>query len=751
MIVQNLRVGRLAAPWMALLALAACSGGSGDQVAATTDAGNFSPVTPTPMLAVPADGAEGVSRNATLEWPALEGADAYQVLLGTSPGASDLLVSSALTSTSFVAERLPPAQQIFVQLGARVGGQWSYSQSSFVTRKTSLLVGVPQTSNSLDVSQPLMWESIEGAQAYYLYVGSAPGGKDLLESGSTTATSYPIVSLHGGRRSYGRLHTLIDGRWLFEDYVFDVPPIARLLTPRSNLSEVDTEGLTATWSIVDNAAAYRLMIGSENGFADVWDSGEVDTTGARVPPSLTGFAWHVRLGTLFEGQWQYSDAQIFAMPMPQLIAPLNGATDMDVAHGFEWSAVKDPVEYSLRVGTAFGASDLANVASTQATQVQVPNLPSGVPLYVRVGARTALGWRYRDHTVQVGGARADPTIVYPTLAPLDAARPFEWLHDPLVQSYQLQIGSTQGANDLHDSGSISVGRRFVPGLPVNQPLFGRVTATYRDGATRATDFTFVVGQPNIDAVAYFAEAKHATAQVRAASGIDNVPQANTLLAKVRVAESKPFVNCVSYATTLRARMVESNVALDTRQLSVCLNPNTFDCHALVEARDPQSGAKVLLDPTFGLSPQSAATSAPLTIEELSAAARASAWQDIQYEFLTPAGDLYGQSYYMDYPLLFVNVYTLDQTSFLEEAPASILNYYEYVGGGVTHEKGAYALQCAPAASSVRVLLDGAERTLACTSSDRLTYIFLAFDIAAPDGEPQLNVYRPLRFMFVDGP
>jgi hypothetical protein len=349
--------------------------------------------------------------------------------------------------------------------------------------------------------------------------------------------------------------------------------------------------------------------------------------------------------------------------------------------------------------------------------------------------------------VQVGGARAAPTIVYPALAPLDAAQPFEWVRDPLVQTYELQIGSSIGQQDLHDSGLISVGRRFVPDLPTNRTLFGRVTATYTDGGTLATDFTFVVAQPHVDALAYFAEAKRATARVRAAAGIDNVPQANTLLASVRVAESKPFVNCVSYATALRAHMVQSNVALETRQLSVCLNPNTFDCHALAEARDPQSDVKMLLDPTFGLSPQSAATSEPLTIEAMSAAARASAWQDIQYEFLTPQGDFYGQSYYMDYPLLFVNVYTQDQSAFLQPPPSSILNYYEFVGGSVTHERGAYALQCGEDASSARALIDGVDTTLSCTTSDRLTHIFIAFDIASPAGEPQLNVYRPLRFMF----
>jgi hypothetical protein len=685
------RYGRTAAILITFAALAACSSGSGGDDAANNNFSGFDSKG-SPTLLVPGDNAQGVSRNAKLEWSAVEGADAYQVVLGSSAGASDLLDSGTIAATSFQAERLPPQQQIFVRIGALVGGSWSYGQTSFVTQNTSVLMGVPPTSDSIDVSQPLRWEPIAGAQAYYLYVGSTPGTKDLVDSGETGASSYPIVNLHGGSRVYARLHTRVADQWLFEDYVFDVPAVARLLQPQSSTAEVDTEGLLAKWSTVDDAV-YRVTIGTQDGLADLWDSGEIEGTGVPLPSLRTGFTWHVRVGTLFQGEWRYSDAQVFTMPMPQLLKPVNGATDMDVDYGFEWSPVADPIEYSLRVGTKLGATNLANVQSTSATRVQVPNLPSGVPLFVRVGARTALGWRYREHVVQVGGALANPTIVYPSTGTVDANVPFEWVHDPLVQSYQLQIGSEPGLADVHASGLIHVSRRFVPGLPQGSQLYGRVTATYVDGVTRATDFPFVVAHSQIDALAYFAEAKHATERARLSAGIDNVPQANTVLAQVRRNEQKSAVNCVSYSNSLREQLVQSNVALESRQVSVCLNPNTFDCHALVEVRDPQTDVKVLLDPTFGLSPRDPVSGEPLSIEGMSAAVRAQAWSSIDYEYLTAQGDLYGKSYYMDYPLLFVNVYTPSLGGFLQPLPASILNYYESVGASVVDDLQVYVVQC----------------------------------------------------------
>jgi hypothetical protein len=42
---------------------------------------------------------------------------------------------------------------------------------------------------------------------------------------------------------------------------------------------------------------------------------------------------------------------------------------------------------------------------------------------------------------------------------------------------------------------------------------------------------------------------------------------------------------------------------------------------------------------------------------------------------------------------------------------------------------------------------GAQRTYACTSTDRLSQIFFARNLAAVANEPPLNIYRPRRFTF----
>ena len=50
-----------------------------------------------------------------------------------------------------------------------------------------------------DLSQPIRWTSVENVQAYYLYVGTTVGAKDLVNTGETLQTSYLASGLPAGQ------------------------------------------------------------------------------------------------------------------------------------------------------------------------------------------------------------------------------------------------------------------------------------------------------------------------------------------------------------------------------------------------------------------------------------------------------------------------------------------------------------------------------------------------------------------------
>ena len=60
-----------------------------------------------------------------------------------------------------------------------------------------------------DLSQPIQWTSVAHVQAYYLYVGTTRGAKDLVDTGEILQTSYLAAQLPAGQTVYARMWTKV--------------------------------------------------------------------------------------------------------------------------------------------------------------------------------------------------------------------------------------------------------------------------------------------------------------------------------------------------------------------------------------------------------------------------------------------------------------------------------------------------------------------------------------------------------------
>jgi hypothetical protein len=56
-----------------------------------------------------------------------------------------------------------------------------------------------------DLSQPIQWTSVANVQAYYIYVGTTRGTKDLVATGEILQTSYQVPQLPAERTIYARM------------------------------------------------------------------------------------------------------------------------------------------------------------------------------------------------------------------------------------------------------------------------------------------------------------------------------------------------------------------------------------------------------------------------------------------------------------------------------------------------------------------------------------------------------------------
>src|SRR2546426_8962948 len=81
-----------------------------------------------------------------------------------------------------------------------------------------------------DLSQPIQWTSVANVQAYYLYVGTTPGAKDLVNTGEILQTSYLVKQLPAEQTVYARIWTKFGGVWRYTDSSFSAARLSARLT-----------------------------------------------------------------------------------------------------------------------------------------------------------------------------------------------------------------------------------------------------------------------------------------------------------------------------------------------------------------------------------------------------------------------------------------------------------------------------------------------------------------------------------------
>src|SRR5204862_186454 len=135
-----------------------------------------------------------------LQWTTVADAQAYELYLGSTLGAKDLVDTGQLQQTSYLATSVPGGQTVFARLWTEVGGVWRFSDSSFKTAATVATLTSPVNgATNVDMTLPMQWTTVLNAQAYYLYVGTTLGTNNFVNTGEIQQTSYLAIGLPGGQ------------------------------------------------------------------------------------------------------------------------------------------------------------------------------------------------------------------------------------------------------------------------------------------------------------------------------------------------------------------------------------------------------------------------------------------------------------------------------------------------------------------------------------------------------------------------
>lgn len=496
-----------------------------------------------------------------------------------------------------------------------------------------------------------------------------------------------------------------------------------------------------SWAAIPEAHLYRLNVGTRPGGTDLVDSGEIGETTLRVQELPEEETLYAALWAKGVGSFELFQEIAFSLRRSAAILtlPRHGQTEYDVSGGFRWAPpVIGASRYSLEVGSKLGGADLLSTGPISETSSPAVALPSGQLLYARLWTEREGTWQYRDAVFTSG-----PGPAFELLQPfgtglreIRGGQPFVWRQFDLADAYRLEIGSRPGSKDLHDSGPIQSTRRFTEALPRGRTLYGRLSRL-QQGAWIPFDFSFQVqfrDDPVTGIDAAFAE----LARVREMADAPGLVLERSLLYRYSRGSS---AGCVGYANTLMALIEDVNAGLQSRRLDTCLNSNNYDCHSLVEIFDPVQQRWLLADPTFGLTVR-LSDGRWATANDISNATKNFSWNALTFQFLGPRGDTLARAYYIDYPLLFLN---LSPTYDPWERVLSPLPYYEQIAGW-PEEAGLYAVQ-APGVSTVELKRDGAVFQVR-TGVDGLSPIFFWGSVSATPATPAgIRFYRPRRFLF----
>lgn len=702
---------------------------------------------PVAQLTAPADGARNVAPNPLFTWTPIGAAQAYVLTVGTTPGAGDVFKTIESLQTSHQATALPANRTLYARMWTKAGGTWRYIDSTFTVAVVTATITSPQAgATDVGVLDPIRWTTVENAEGYVLWVGTSVGTSDVFKTPEIEETFYYPMSLPARRTLYARIWTSVGGVWRYSDSSFSAAPLtAELLSPANGAPGVDPS-LPAIWTRVPGAQAHVLYVGSSPGEHDLLVSPEVPQTSYPISSLRPGHVY-ARLWTQVAGVWRFVDSDFtVASRSPQFLQPVDGALAVDPSLPFRWTPSLYGQAYRLTIGTSPGGSDVLNSGELLDTSYALPGpLPNG-PLYARVAVKLGGVWTLRsdirftlDNTTSIAfiGSPQNRT------ASFDTANPFTWNAAPFANAYRLSIGTQRGRYDLHDSGPIHVTERYVPDLPIGVRLYGRVQ-TEIAGHWYSTRFTFTVTANSSSFDTRLQSVQREAHAVRRMSELDGLPFAWTPLAQ-RLEPVADYVVCSDFAETLVDMLNEMNLGLAVMRRDVAFDTNGFEGHSLVNVQDPSTGRWLLVDPTFDLMVKRA-DGAWATAEEVSDAVASFNWSAVSYQLLGNESDPLPAKYYLDYPLLFLNV----ARPLVRGQGRSPVPYLTEMPVPTTGSWSIYMVQCLdPTADVVDVVIDGVRQTLGCDGIDLLTPAFGAQSVSAPSASapPAFRLYRPRRYVF----
>jgi Fibronectin type III domain len=353
---------------------------------------------PARMIA-PVDGKANVTSADVFRWEAVPHAQAYYFQVGTRSGGRDIIDSGETSRTWWTTPSLPAGRRLYARISTKLEGKWYANDIEFTSAAKSVLVYPYNTASDTSAYETFVWTGVTDAQAYRLYVGTAPGAGDIVDTGETKSTSFQVNGLQPGQTLHARVYTLLKGVWEVDSVTFTTSLSARFTKPMAGDGSDLGQGIQ--WTTILGADSYYLRVGSAPGQKDFLDSGEVVRNDYDTPSLPAGKEVFARIYTKYAGQWRQRDTSLtlagaaLTSPSPDLA----GTVKVDpLAQLFTWTTISNAEAYYLYIGTEPGAKNLLDTGEIQGNSYLVKNLPVGRRIYVSIWTKANGVWNGTSST-----------------------------------------------------------------------------------------------------------------------------------------------------------------------------------------------------------------------------------------------------------------------------------------------------------------------------------------------------------------
>ena len=188
---------------------------------------------------------------------------------------------------------------------------------------------------------------------------------------------------------------------------------------------------------------------------------------------------------------------------PPMVTPTPSSTLTTTSVTFTGGHTTLSLEHWLMVGTSKGAKNLHNSGSMGTHTATVSGLPNNGTIHVRWWSKNSSGqWKFTDqtYTMNVGGGGSNSSFPPPMVTPTPSSTltttsvTFTGGHTTLSLEHWLMVGTSKGAKNLHNSGSMDTHTATVSGLPNNGTIHVRWWSKNSSGQWKFTDQTYTMNE-----------------------------------------------------------------------------------------------------------------------------------------------------------------------------------------------------------------------------------------------------------------